>query len=208
MTDTTYTAIAVVVDRSGSMQSMRKDAEGGLNTFIEDQKAEPGKCTLRIDQFDTVYDNVVKSTEIAKVEKYTLTPRGGTALLDAMGKTIVDFGSELKALPEAKRPANVIVVVVTDGDENSSREWTKDAVSKLIKQQENDYGWTFVFLAANQDAIAVGASYGFHAGTSMTYDSANVGNTYATLSAKVSGTRSTGTWAPFTEEERSKSKKK
>lgn len=207
MTDTNYTAIAVVVDRSGSMQSMRADAEGGLNSFIDDQKKEPGKCTLRIDEFDTVYDNLVKSTDIRKVEKYTLIPRGGTALLDAMGKTITDFGAELAALPEAERPANVIVVVVTDGDENSSREWTKDGVANLVKQQENDYGWTFVFLAANQDAIAVGATYGFSGGTSMTYDSANVGQTYSTLSQNVSATRSSGIFQPFTEEQRKKSKK-
>jgi uncharacterized protein YegL len=205
MTDKNYTAIAVVVDRSGSMASMQADAQGGLNSFIKDQKKEPGKCTLRIDQFDTVYENVIKSTPIQDVKKYTLSPRGGTALLDGIGRTVTDFGAELAALPEAERPGNVIVVVVTDGGENSSQEWNAATVKELIKKQEDKYNWTFVFLAANQDAIAVGGQYGFNAGTSMTYDAANVGNTYSTLSSSVSLARSTGTFDSFTDEDRAKS---
>lgn len=202
MTDPNYTAIAVVVDRSGSMASMRADAQGGLNTFIEDQKKEPGRCTVRIDQFDTVYENVVKSVDVQAVEPYVLEPRGGTALLDAIGKTVVDFGSELRALPEDQRPGNVIVVVVTDGGENASREYNNEGVKNLIKTQENEFNWTFVFLAANQDAIAVGNAYGFAAGNSMTYSGANVGSTYSTLSAKTSILRGTGKFESFTDDER------
>lgn len=207
MTDPNYTAIAVVVDRSGSMMSMQKDAEGGLNTFLTDQKSGPGRCTVRIDQFDTEYENVTKSVDVNSVEPYVLVPRGGTALLDAIGKTVVDFGEELAALPEDQRPGNVIVVVVTDGGENQSREFTNDGVKALITKQETEFGWTFVFLAANQDAIAVGATYGFAAGTSMTYDSASVGQTYTTLSSKISQTRASGKFDSFTDDERSKSVK-
>lgn len=202
MTDPNYTAIAVVVDRSGSMATMQQDAEGGLNSFIEDQKKEPGRCTVRIDQFDTVYENVTKSVDVQAVEPYRLLPRGGTALLDAIGKTVVDFGQELRALPEAERPGNVIVVVVTDGGENSSREYTNPAVKALIDKQEKDYNWTFVFLAANQDAIAVGNTMGFAAGNALTYTGSNVGGTYHTLSAKVSQTRATGVFDAFTDQER------
>jgi len=206
MTNPNYTAIALVVDRSGSMATMLEDAQGGINTFIKDQKDLPGRCTVRLDQFDGIYETLYKSTDVKYVGPYVLKPRGGTALLDAMGRGIINFGQELADMNEADRPANVIMVIVTDGDENSSVEWTKGAVAKLVKKQEDEFNWTFVFLAANQDAIAVGASYGFNAGSSMTYDSANVGNTYSTLSQKVGVTRSTGTWDSFTEEERSKSK--
>lgn len=205
MTDSNYTAIAVVVDRSGSMWTMREDAEGGLNTFITDQKDGEGRCTLRLDQFDEVFENVFSSTDIQDVNNYALVPRGGTALLDAIGKTVTQFGEELAALNEDERPSNVIVVVVTDGGENMSQEWTNEQVKALIKQQEEQYGWTFVFLAANQDAIQVGGTMGFGAATSMTYDAAHVGQTYNTLSAKVKGTRMTGTFESFTDEERSKS---
>lgn len=207
MVDNNYTAIAVVVDRSGSMDSIRSDAENGLNSFIEDQKKEPGKCTLRLDQFDTTYDNVFKTQDISTVPRYSLVPRGLTALLDGMGRTIVDFGAELAALPEDERPGNVIVVVVTDGGENASREFTNERVKALVKEQEEKYGWTFVFLAANQDAIAVGSSLGVGAGNSMTYDVNNIGSTYSTLSAKVTQTRSTGLWNDFTDSERAEAVK-
>lgn len=202
MTNPDYTAIAVVVDRSGSMASMQKDAEGGLNTFIKDQKKEPGDCSLRIDQFDTIYENVIKSTPIKDVNKYSLQPRGGTALLDAIGKTVTSFGEELAALEEDARPGNVIVVVVTDGGENASGEWDAEGVKALIKKQEDEFNWSFVFLAANQDAIAVGGQYGFNAGTSMTYDAANVSSTYASLSANVTRSRVTGSLDSFTDEQR------
>jgi uncharacterized protein YegL len=205
LTNPDYTAIAVVVDRSGSMITMQKDAEGGLNSFIKEQKKEPGKATLRIDQFDTVYENVIKSTPIKDVKKYFLTPRGGTALLDAIGKTVTDFGAELAALPEDERPGNVIVVVVTDGGENSSKEWTAEGVKALISKQESEFSWNFIFLAANQDAITVGAQYGFSSGTSMTYDAASVGSTYSTLSANVSRSRATGILDSFTDEQRQQS---
>lgn len=202
MTDSNYTAIAVVVDRSGSMVTMREDAEGGLNTFIEDQKKEEGRCTLRLDQFDDHFDTVFPSKDIQEIGKYTLVPRGGTALLDAIGKTVTNFGEELAAMPEDERPGNVIVVVVTDGGENMSREWTGDKVKELIKQQEEQYGWTFVFLAANQDAIAVGGQYGFNAGTSLTYTGQTVGSTYSMLSGRVSATRAGASFDSFTDSER------
>lgn len=205
MVDSNYTAVAIVSDRSGSMMTMQKDAEGGINSFINDQKNQPGRCSIRIDQFDTQYENVVRSTDVENVKPYRLVPRGGTALLDAIGKTVTDFGAELAAMPENERPGNVIVVVVTDGEENSSREWDAAGVKALIAKQEQEFNWTFVFLAANQDAIQTGATYGFGANTSMTYDSANVGATYATLSHKVTATRSSGKFDAFTDDERAAS---
>lgn len=203
MTDSNYTAIAVVVDRSGSMASIQLEAENGLNEFIAEQKKQDGKATLRLDQFDNVFETVFPTQDIQNVPRYHLQPRGMTALNDGIGKTVTEFGAELAALPEDERPGNVVVVVVTDGGENSSREFTTERVKELVKEQEDKYGWTFIFLAANMDAIAVGGGYGVAAGNSLTYDVNNIGATYALASSKVSGLRSTGNFDTFTDAERS-----
>ena len=99
-----------------------------------------------------------------------LQPRGMTALLDAIGRFVTEVGAALAALPENERPADVTVLVMTDGHENASTEWSKDAVKQLISQQETVYGWDFVFLGANMDAVDVGSDLGFSAGKSLTYD--------------------------------------
>ncbi len=202
MTDSNYTAIAIVADRSGSMSSIKADAEGGINTFVDEQAVLPGKCTVRIDEFDMEFSTFVKSTPVKQVPEYKLVPRGSTALLDALGRTITEFGEELKAIPEDERPANVIVVVVTDGQENASVEWTAERVKELIKQQEEQWNWKFVFLAANQDAIATGAKYGFAKGSSLTYSPNKIGTAYSTASAAVTQTRSGGSWTGFSQQDR------
>lgn len=204
MTDSNYTHIAVLLDRSGSMENIKTDTEGGFKTFLDEQKAAPGRATIALSQFDSVYEVVYRPQDITLAADLKLVPRGSTALLDGMGRIITETGTYLAALDEDKRPSNVVVVIITDGEENASIEWTRDKVFAEITKQQNDYGWTFIFLASNQDAIAAGASFGVHAGTSMTYDSANVGQTYSTMSASVSRTR-TGQDAAFTEEERKSS---
>jgi hypothetical protein len=112
---------------------------------------------------------------------------------------MVDFGEELAGLPEDQRPANVVFVVVTDGYENASREWTRDRVLQKVTEQTEKYGWNFLYLAAGQDAIAEGAKYGVPSHGSMTYDSAL--DSYAAASASVTRTRS-GQFGGFTEAER------
>ncbi len=169
------TLIAVLLDRSGSMESIKADTEGGFNAFIAEQGAQPGEATVTLAQFDTEYEVVFANRPIAEVPPLHLQPRGGTALFDGVGRLITDVGAELAALPEAERPGHVIVVVMTDGHENSSVEWTHEAVSAAIKRQEADYSWFFVFLGANMDAVAVGARMGFAADRSMTYDASGDG---------------------------------
>ena len=107
-------------------------------------------------------------------------------------------------MDENDRPGNVIVVVVTDGEENSSREHTAETVKALIKDQQEKYGWEFIFLAAGQDAIATGAGYGFAAGNSMTFNADNIAQTIDTASSYVTAYRSTGALADFTESDRTK----
>lgn len=203
MTDANYTAIAVLMDRSGSMSGIAREAEGALRGFIEDQAKQAGRCTIRLSEFDSEYTTVYASTPIAEAPDYTLNPRGATALLDAIGRLVVEFGEELAALPEAERPGNAVVVVQTDGMENQSREWTHERVSDLISQQREQYGWEFVFLGANQDAIKTGGRMGFAANSSMTYAASGVGtqNAMASVSSYVTQTRSGGA-ASFSEADR------
>jgi uncharacterized protein YegL len=159
--------ITIVLDRSGSMGGIKADAEGGLRAFVDEQKKTIANAKFTLVQFDTEYEVVYDAVPLKKVGKISLLPRGCTALLDAMGKTIISTTERLEALTKSKRPSKVLFVVVTDGLENSSVEYKKDQVSALIKEREED--WQFVFLAANQDAIQEGQQYGITRGSSMTY---------------------------------------
>lgn len=171
MTDPNYTALLLVIDRSGSMTSIRDDMVGGLTTMLAQQAAQPGMLTVDIVIFDEVIELTRSMADPATVV-IELEPRGGTALYDAIGMSVTGFGRALAALPEHARPGTVQVVVVTDGLENSSREYTADAVRALIAAQTETYSWDFVFLGANQDAVLTGAALGFDAGSSMTYAAA------------------------------------
>lgn len=179
MTDINLSYIVVVLDRSGSMSSIKTDTEGGFNTFIEEQKKLPGRCLVTLAQFDDHYDVVYSNLPLSDVPKLTLLPRGSTALFDAIGKTVVAKGEELAALSESERPAVVEVLVLTDGWENASREWTGDRVKELVEKQTNQYNWKFTFMGSNQDAVLVGGTLGFTAGNSLTYSGQNVGVAFA-----------------------------
>lgn len=157
------TDITLVVDRSGSMQEIRDDAEGGVNAFIAAQAQAPGDAFLTLVQFDTEYEFVHQGTPIRDVGPYTLYPRGSTALLDAVGRAINETGERLAKMPEAARPALVIFVVMTDGHENSSHEFTKAKIKEMIEHQQSVYSWHFTFLGANQDAFAEAGGMGIQA---------------------------------------------
>jgi len=156
------TDIVVVLDRSGSMSSCRTDAEGGLNTFIEKQKAEPGRAVFTLVQFDNVYEFVHRGIPIDQVPRCVLEPRGGTALLDAIGQAINETGERLRKLPEAERPGLVVFVIITDGGENASTEFSNERIRSMVEHQSQVYNWQFMFLGANQDAFATAAGYGIH----------------------------------------------
>lgn len=191
MTDKDYTAIKVIVDRSGSMQDIRTDAEGALSAFIEQQAKEPGRATISLSQFDDTYDTVYKSVDLNDAPVYDLHPRGSTALNDAMGRGIVEFGEELSKMSEVKRPEHVIFIVITDGMENASHEYNIGKVREMVTRQESKYNWTFIFLAANQDAVLTGHGYGLHANSSITFAGTHSGlaNTSALLNTYVGTTR-------------------
>ncbi len=170
MTDTTKTLIAALLDRSGSMHAIADDMRGGFDAFIEKQKAPTGTTLVTLAQFDDEYDLVYRDTAVEAVPPLTLEPRSRTALLDAIGRFVTEVGAGLSALPEDDRPGEVTVLVMTDGLENASTEWTVEGVRTLIAQQEKVYAWDFVFLGANMDAVEVGRTLGFAPGKSLTYD--------------------------------------
>ncbi len=154
------TDIVLIVDRSGSMHSIRTDAEGGINSFIEEQKKVPGDATLTLVQFDTQYEVIHENKPIADVSKYKLVPGGGTALLDAIGKTITSHKKRIENTTEPNRPGKIIYVIVTDGDENSSQNYNKSQINELITARRDADSWEFIFLAANQDAMQEAQSIG------------------------------------------------
>jgi len=200
-----YTHISVLLDRSGSMQSIKDDTEGGFKNFLTEQRALSGEATIELRQFDSEYEQVYGPTPIQDAQELVLVPRGSTALLDAMGKSITETGEWLASLSEDERPDNVVFVIITDGWENASREWTREKVFKLVKQQTDQWHWTFLYLGANQDAIQAGASIGINANTSLTYDPSNTGQTYSVLSASTTRVRG-GKPAAFTDQERKESR--
>lgn len=169
MTNPSLTHLYFLLDRSGSMQSIREDTVGGFNAFIAEQRALPGECKVTLAQFDDRYEVVYADRPIQDVPSLDLQPRGMTALLDAIGRLVSDAGAALACLPESERPGTVIVGIMTDGLENSSREWTHQAVKALIEQQSKAYSWEFLYLGADQDAIEVGTGLGVPAARSMTY---------------------------------------
>ena len=177
------TEIAYILDRSGSMQSLQEAAIAGFIHFLKAQLDVPGDANLTLVLFDDEYvvpQLAVPIQEVPKLDARTYVPRGSTALLDAIGRTIKDTAARLAKLPEARQPGKVIIAVFTDGFENSSSEYTHAHISNLIRLHRNEKGWEFLFLAANQDAIATAAAMSMEVSTS--------GN----VTASPSGYRSTG----------------
>lgn len=180
---TMKTDISIILDRSGSMSSVREDTIGGYNTFLKDQQDVDGEAVWSLYQFDDRFETVVKAKNIKDVEQLTsktFVPRGNTALLDAIGRVVNETGVRLDQMTD--KPDKVVVVILTDGEENTSREYTRDKVFEMITHQKEKYQWEFVFLAANQDAIAAGRSFGINAGNAMTYAANQVGTQSAFLS--------------------------
>lgn len=165
-----YSHITLVCDRSGSMQAIRNDAEGAVNSFFDKQKEVPGEASLLFVEFDAVrglsgsersWYHVIHDGNLADVPQYKLVPRGNTALRDAIGRGINETGAKLSAMPEDQRPEHVFFVVQTDGMENSSQEFTQAAVEKLIKEHTDTWKWEFVFLGTGPESWGQGEAMGF-----------------------------------------------
>ena len=189
MTDQNLTHIYFLLDRSGSMTSIRNETIAGFDSFIAEQRKTPGACAVTLAQFDNEYDEVYVDREFASVPSLELNPRGSTALLDALGRLIVTAGERLAKLSESERPGSVIVGVMTDGYENASQDWTHAKIKALIEQQTRDYAWEFLYLGADQDAIEEGAKMGFAGTKSVTYRRGKADKVMADLGANVGAYR-------------------
>lgn len=155
------TEIAYLLDRSGSMEPLREAAVTAFNDFLRVQLDVPGDARLTLVQFDDAYEVPVAALPVQEVPQLTAAtyePRGSTALLDAIGRTILDFDRRLAGVAAADQPGKVIFAIFTDGFENASREFTAGRIGDLIREHREAKGWEFLFLAANQDAIATAAA--------------------------------------------------
>jgi len=184
-----YTHIAIVLDKSGSMSSSKAGTIEGFNGFLEAQKENDGIATLSLIQFGspglevTTYDMVnISETEGLTSRSYHPND-GSTSLLDAIGMAINDTEDRIINMEEEDCPEKVIFVIITDGQENDSREFNRNQLMEMINANREENGWEFVFIGANQDAIQEGGSMGVRASYSYNYDATSIGtqDMYQTL---------------------------
>ena len=149
-----YTHITFLLDRSYSMMRQWEDVQRGYEKFVAEHKGVEGKCTFSLIFFDDEYNNDNPFTDVKYLnDKLLVSPRGNTALNDAFGKSILQTGETLAAMNEQDRPAKVLFVIQTDGEENSSSEFSGFQVAELIKDQTDKYNWQFIFLGADEKCL-------------------------------------------------------
>lgn len=171
-----------ILDRSGSMAGTEADSIGGYNTFLKKQREDEDETRVTLVLFDHEYKVLYENVDINSVEDLnneTYIPRGSTALNDSIGRTLVTARERHLNMPENERPTNVVVAILTDGHENCSREYTTDKIKTLVKKYEKEYDWKFIYLAANQDAFAVGQNYGFDRGNTLNFADSGSGRRMA-----------------------------
>jgi uncharacterized protein YegL len=188
------TEIVCIIDRSGSMESIKDDAIGGFNAFLETQKAQQGEALMTLILFDhdmILLHEGVPLGSVAPLTRETFVPRGSTALFDAVGSTIDAVGRRLASTPEQERPDQVVVVILTDGEENSSKIYSQRDVYQRIKHQREVYSWEFLFLGANIDAEQVAESLAIARSKAFKFEAEHGGSAiaYQKLSAGISDFR-------------------
>ena len=191
------TEIIFILDRSGSMSRLTKDTIGGYNSYIENQKKENGEALITTVLFDNEYEILHNGVNIKDIEPLTdkeYLTRGTTALLDAIGKTISDVGARLSNTPEDERPEKVIMIIITDGQENASIEYSKKQIKEMIEEQTNKYSWQFIFLGANIDAVSEAESIGIKGKFASNYGwtSQGIESSFTTLDCLTTEYRSSG----------------
>lgn len=198
MTKLGFTQIVALLDRSGSMAKVQNDTIGGFNSFVDEQRKVPGEATLTLVQFSTECETTfadVPLAHVAPLTTETYKPSGWTALNDALAKTINEVGNKLAAKPEAERPSKVIVLIMTDGEENKSKEFigrpglTK--LSEMVNHQKEKYSWEFVFIGANINAFSAANNYGIDRGHAINYSQHGFGqaNAFKSLSRGMAASR-------------------
>lgn len=183
--------LVFILDRSGSMSGLEDDTIGGYNAMLEKQKKEPGEAIITTVLFDDRYELLHDRINLRGIEPITdkeYFVRGSTALLDAVGRTINKIGNAQKHTVEEERAERVLFVITTDGMENASREFTYEKVKQMIEHQKCKYGWEFIFLGANIDAISTAERFGISKDRATNYNADSEGTllNYEVISETVS----------------------
>ena len=172
------TELVFILDRSGSMVGLENDTIGGYNAMLSKQKKEVGEAVITTilfdDQYELLHDRIsIKGVRTISEKEYFV--RGTTALLDAIGKTIHKIGNAQKNTAEDERAEKVLFIITTDGQENASREYSYAQIKAQIHRQQEKYGWEFIFLGANIDAVAEAGRFGIRADRAANYHADSVG---------------------------------
>ncbi len=181
------TELVFILDRSGSMAGLESDTIGGFNAMIEKQKKQDGGCyvsTVLFDDESEVIHDRVRLSEIKPMTDRDYTVRGCTALIDALGGAIHHIGNIHKYARAEDVPEKTMFIITTDGMENASRRYTSDKVKEMIERQKKKYGWEFVFIGANIDAVETASRYGINADRAVNYnaDKEGTGVVYSAVS--------------------------
>ena len=192
--NTQLTEIAFVLDRSDSLSTVAESAVAGINAFLRDQQAAPGRARFTLVLFDDEFLVPVDArpiAEVAPLDALTDEPRPSAALRDAIGRTVDGLGVRLASTAESERPGKVIVAILTGGHENASRKYTRHDIAGRIRHQREKYGWEFLFLGASQDALATAAAMNIGADSAATFqaDAAGVRAGFRSASRKASALR-------------------
>lgn len=196
MTNAKPVHITFLLDRSGSMSSLHSDVVGGFNSFLTEQKAQPGKACLTLVQFDsggidTIHD-AVKLADVPEMKPEDFQPRSSTPLLDAIGRTVASVQARIDSRKSASKKDEVnLVVIYTDGQENSSHEFTKAQVKALVEAKTAE-GWTFAYMGSDLNAYDEAGSIGISVANTSSFDNNSVGTqaAYASVSTATSNLRS------------------
>lgn len=191
-----YCELVMIIDRSGSMSGKEADVQGGFKSFISEQKQLPGQAALTLVHFDDQYEILLSEYSLEKpVPDYVLVPRGMTALLDAIGKTISSVGERLSNKAESERPDKVLFIIMTDGMENASKEYRVDRIREMIEHQKSAYNWEFIFMGADIDAISVADSMGINSQNTVSATRAKTGGMFLAASMASKAYRKKGSLA-------------
>ena len=184
------TELIFILDRSGSMGGLETDTIGGYNSLLSQQKAVPGECRITTVLFSHSAELLHDRTDLQAVSPLTdadYRVGGSTALLDAIGSTLNKIGNAIKHTAEDYRPEKVLVCIITDGMENASRYYGSNQIKAMIKRQQDKYGWEFIFLGANIDAVETASHYGIRAERASRYhaDKEGVDLNYGSVSQTI-----------------------
>lgn len=188
------TELVFILDRSGSMAGLESDTIGGFNAMIEKQKKQEGECyvsTVLFDNVSEVLHDRVKLSEIKPMTDRDYTVRGCTALIDAIGGAIHHIGTIHKYARPEDVPEHTMFIITTDGMENASRRYSSEDVKAMIERQKEKYGWEFLFIGANIDAVETAAKYGIGADRAVNYNADSEGTSvvYASVARAVCNVR-------------------